>query len=35
MRYSSEPRDAIYVKGYRYLSFAKNMGTHATEVVKN
>ena len=26
MRYSIEPRDRIYVKGYRSLSFAKNMG---------
>ena len=25
MRYSIEPRDKIYVKGYRFLSFAKNM----------
>ena len=26
MRYSIEPRDRIYVKGYAFLSFAKNMG---------
>ena len=26
MRYSIDPRDRIYVKGYRFLSFAKNMG---------
>ena len=26
MRYSIEPRDRIYVKGYRFLSSAKNMG---------
>ena len=26
MRYSIEPRDRIYVKGYRFLSFAKNVG---------
>ena len=26
MRYSIERRDRIYVKGYRFLSFAKNMG---------
>ena len=26
MRYSIEPRDQIFVKGYRILSFAKNMG---------
>ena len=25
MRYSIEPRDRIYVKGYRFLSFAKNI----------
>ena len=26
MRYSIEPRDRIQVKGYGFLSFAKNMG---------
>ena len=26
MRYSIEPRDKIYVKGYGFLSFGKNMG---------
>ena len=26
MRYSIEPRDRSYVKGYGFLSFAKNMG---------
>ena len=26
MRYSIEPRDIIYVKGYGFLYFAKNMG---------
>ena len=26
MKYSTEPRDRIYVKGYGFLSFAKNMG---------
>ena len=26
MRYSIEPRDKIYVKGYGFQSFAKNMG---------
>ena len=26
MRYLIEPRDRIYVKGYRFLSIAKNMG---------
>ena len=27
MRYSVQPRDRTFVKGYRFLSFAKNMGT--------
>ena len=26
MRYSVEPREIIYVKGYGFLSFAKSMG---------
>ena len=26
MRYSIEPKDRIYVKGYGFLSFAKTMG---------
>ena len=26
MRYSIDPKDRIYVKGYGFLSFAKNMG---------
>ena len=26
MRYSIGPRDRIYVKGYGFLSFTKNMG---------
>ena len=26
MRYSTEPKDRRYVKGYRFLSFAKNIG---------
>ena len=26
VRYSIEPGDRIYAKGYRFLSFAKNMG---------
>ena len=34
MRYSIEPEDRIYVKGYGFLSFGKNMGTHATKVAK-
>ena len=28
MRYSIEPIDKIYVKGYGFLSFAKNMVKH-------
>ena len=35
MRYSIEPRDRIYVKGYGFLSFAKNMGRHANKVTKH
>ena len=26
MRYSIEPKDRLYVKGYGFLSFTKNMG---------
>ena len=26
MRYSIEPKDRIYVKGYGFSSFAKNVG---------
>ena len=29
-RYSIEPRDRIYVKGYGFLSFAKNIGKSLT-----
>ena len=35
MRYSIEPSDRIYIKGYGFLSFAKNIGMHATKVAKN
>ena len=28
MRYSTQPRDRIYVKGYGFLKFAKNIGKH-------
>ena len=35
MRYLIEPRERRYVKGYGFLSFAKDMGTHATKVVTN
>ena len=34
MRYTIEPTERIYVKGYGFLSFAKNIGTHATKVAK-
>ena len=34
MRYWIEPKDRIYVKGYVFLSFAKNMGRHANKVAK-
>ena len=27
MRYSIEPRERRYVKGYGFLSFARNIGT--------
>ena len=30
--YSVQPRDRIFVKGYGFLSFAKNMGR---DIVKN
>ena len=33
--YSIEPRERRYVKGYGFLSFARNLGTDATEVAKN
>ena len=28
MRYSFEPKNRVYVKGYGFLSFAKNMGKY-------
>ena len=31
MRYSFEPRDWIYVKGYGFLSFAKNIGKNLSK----
>ena len=34
MRYSIEAKERRYVKGYGFLSFAKNVGTHATKVSK-
>ena len=35
MRYSIEPRERRYVKGYGFLSFARNIGTHAAKVAKH
>ena len=35
MRHSYEPRERRYVKGYGFLSFARNLGTHTTKVTKN
>ena len=35
MRYSSEPKERRHVKGYGFLSFARNIGTHAAKVAKN
>ena len=35
MRYSIEPRERRYVKGYVFLSFARNIGTHAAKAAKN
>ena len=35
MRYSIQSRDVRgYVKGYGFLSFAKNIGTHATKTAE-
>ena len=35
MRYSIEPRERRYVKRYGFLSFTRNIGTHAAKVAKN
>ena len=35
MRYSIEYRERIYVKGYGFLSFARNIGTHAAKAAKS
>ena len=35
MCYSIEPRERRYVKGYGFLSFATNIGTHAAKAAKN
>ena len=35
-RYSVQPRDWIFVKGYGFLSFAKNMGKDISKnIIKN
>ena len=34
MRYSIEHRERRYVRGYGFLSSAKNIGTHAAKVAK-
>ena len=31
MRYSVQPRDRIFAKGYGFLSFAKNMGKNISK----
>ena len=31
---SIEPRERRYIKGYEYLSLARNIGTHANKVAK-
>ena len=35
MRYSIEPRERRYVKGYGFLSFVRNLGTHSIKVAKD
>ena len=35
MRYSIEPRERRHVKEYGFLSFARNIGTHAAKAAKN
>ena len=35
MPYSIEPRERRYVKGYDFLCFARNIGTHAAKAAKN
>ena len=35
MRYSIQPRDQIFVKGYGFLSFAKNMGKNVGKHISN
>ena len=35
MRYSIETKERRHVKGYGFLSFARNIDTHAAKVAKN
>ena len=35
LRCSIEPRERRHVKGYGFLSFARNIGTHAAKVATN
>ena len=35
MRYSIEPRERTHLKGYGFLSFGRNIGTHAAKAAKN
>ena len=35
IHYSIEPRERRHVTGYAFLSFARNIGTHAAKVAKN
>ena len=35
MRYSIKPRERRHVKGYGFLSFARNIGTHVAKAAKN
>ena len=35
MCHSIEPKDRMYVKGYGFLPFAKNIGAYATKFAKN
>ena len=34
MRYSVQPRDRVFVKGYGFLSFTKNMGKNIGKNIK-
>ena len=32
MRYSIEPKERVYIKGYGFLSFTKNMGKNLSNI---